>query len=55
MKHFYANLTFAQATEYLQGFTTEEIRQLIEEGVFGDKMNGHLRKYLHVRIVSGKK
>ena len=50
MKEFYANITFAQAREHLRSYTIEEVRQLLEEGAFGEVMTQDLKKYLHQRI-----
>lgn len=49
--HFFANLTWEQAREHLKSYTTEEIRQLLEEGAFGDRMTKDLKAYLTQRII----
>ena len=51
MDHFFANLTWEQAREHLKTYTVEEVRQLIEEGAFGEKMTADLKAYLVKRIV----
>lgn len=50
MTEFFRTLTLEKAREYLNSYTVEEVRQLLEEGAFGDKMTEGLRQYLSDRI-----
>lgn len=50
MTEFFRTLTLEKSREYLNSYTVEEVRQLLEEGAFGDKMTEGLRQYLSDRI-----
>lgn len=51
MDDFYASLTWDQAREHLSTFSVEEVRQLLENGAFGDRMTEDLKRYLAQRII----
>lgn len=51
---FFKTLTLEEAREYLDTYTVEQVRQLLEAGAFGEGPRAEgFKKYLAERIVKG--